>query len=150
METKQFVLLVEDSYNDELLAQRAFKKCELGDCLSVARDGAEALDFLFGTGRHATRDWKKLPAVMLVDLRLPKLNGFEVLRRVRADERTRTLPVVMLSSSDDENDHAESKRLGANGYLRKPVEFNEFVETVRQLSLCWLQAGGTLDGGQMK
>ncbi|HWF19246.1 MAG TPA: response regulator [Verrucomicrobiae bacterium] len=148
MEPKQFVLLVEDSYNDELLARRAFKKCQMADNLTVVRDGAEALDFLFGAGAHASRDWRQLPAVVLLDLKLPKLSGLEVLRRARADERTRTLPIIVLSSSDEENDKSESERLGANGYLRKPVEFKEFVETVRQLSLCWLQADGTLKNKQ--
>ena len=144
METKPFVLLVEDSYNDELLARRAFKQCQLADRLVVAHDGVEALDFLFCTGAHAMRDTKQLPAFVLLDLKLPKLNGFEVLRRVRNDERTRSLPVVILSSSDEEGDHAESRRLGANDYLRKPVVFQEFVDAVRELSLCWLKDDITL------
>lgn len=145
METKRFVLLVEDSINDELLARRAFKKCQLADRLVVARDGVEALDFLFCTGVHTNRDAKELPAFVLMDLKLPKLNGFEVLRRVRNDERTRSLPVIILSSSDEEGDCRESKRLGANDYLRKPVEFKQFVAAVQRLSLCWLDGDGTLD-----
>ncbi|HZV36006.1 MAG TPA: response regulator [Verrucomicrobiae bacterium] len=148
METKRFVLLVEDSYNDELLARRAFKQCQLADRLTVVHDGAEALDFLFGTGSHAKHETTELPAMVLLDLKLPKLNGFEVLRRVRANERTQLLPVVILSSSDEEDDRNESKRLGANAYLRKPVEFKEFVTAVRRLTLCWLEGDGTLDSGQ--
>lgn len=150
METKRFVLLVEDCYNDELLARRAFKQCQMADRLTVAHDGAEALDFLFGTGSHAKREGKELPAMVLLDLKLPKLNGFEVLRRVRANKSTRSLPVIILSSSDEEDDLKESKRLGANAYVRKPVEFKEFVSTVRQLTLCWLEGDGTLESGQKK
>jgi len=139
-----FVLLVEDNYNDELLARRAFKKCEVAHALAVARDGAEALDFLFGNGAHAQRDWRQLPTLVLLDMKLPKLDGLEVLRRLRADERTRTLPIVILTTSNEEADRSASERLGANGYLRKPVEFKEFVETIRQLNLSWLQPRGRL------
>lgn len=139
-----FILLVEDNYNDELLARRAFKKCEVTHGLAVARDGAEALDFLFASGAHSQRDWHHLPALVLLDMKLPKLDGLEVLRRLRADERTRTVPIVILSTSNEEADRTSSERLGANGYLRKPVEFSEFVETIRQLNLSWLQTGGTL------
>jgi len=138
------VLLVEDSYNDELLARRAFEKCRMADRLAVARDGAEALDFLHGRGARGRANGTPMPALVLLDLKLPKLDGIEVLRRVRADDRTRDLPVVMFTSSDEEADRAECHRLGANGYVRKPVRFSEFVETVRELGLCWLKLDGKL------
>lgn len=147
-EQKRFVLLVEDNYNDELLARRAFNKCLMTGQLQVARDGVEALDFLFAQGMHAERNGEHAPALVLLDLKLPKLDGFEVLRRLRADERTKRLPIIMFTSSDEEADLSECRRLGANGYLRKPVGFSEFVETVRQLGLIWLTPGINGDGKQ--
>jgi two-component system response regulator len=132
------ILLVEDNPDDEALTLRAFKKNNIKNGVVVAHDGAEALDYLFGTGRHAGRDITDLPQVMLLDLKLPKVDGLEVLRRVRADERTRLLPVVILTSSKEEQDLMTGYRLGCNSYVRKPVNFDEFVEAARQLGLYWL------------
>jgi two-component system response regulator len=132
------ILLVEDNPDDEALTLRAFKKNNIKNGVVVARDGAEALDYLFGTGRHAGRDITDLPQVMLLDLKLPKVDGLEVLRRVRATEHTRLLPVVILTSSREEQDLMAGYRLGCNSYVRKPVNFDEFVEAARQLGLYWL------------
>lgn len=132
------ILLVEDNPDDEALTLRAFKKNNIKNYVVVAHDGAEALDYLFGTGRHTGRDVTELPQVMLLDLNLPKVDGLEVLRRVRADERTRLLPVVILTSSREEQDLMTGYRLGCNSYVRKPVNFDEFVEAARQLGLYWL------------
>jgi two-component system response regulator len=132
------ILLVEDNPDDEALTLRAFKKNNIKNNVVVAHDGAEALDYLFGTGRHAGRDVTDLPQVMLLDLKLPKVDGLEVLRRVRADERTRLLPVVILTSSREEQDLMTGYQLGCNSYVRKPVNFDEFVEAARQLGLYWL------------
>jgi two-component system response regulator len=132
------ILLVEDNPDDEALTLRAFKKNNIKNGVVVARDGAEALDYLFGTGRHAGRDITDLPQVMLLDLKLPKVDGLEVLRRVRADARTRLLPIVILTSSKEEQDLMTGYRLGCNSYVRKPVNFDEFVEAARQLGLYWL------------
>jgi two-component system response regulator len=132
------ILLVEDNPDDEALTLRAFKKNNIKNNVVVARDGTEALDYLFGTGQHAGRDITDLPQVMLLDLKLPKVDGLEVLRRVRADERTRLLPVVILTSSKEEQDLMTGYRLGCNSYVRKPVNFDEFVEAARQLGLYWL------------
>jgi two-component system response regulator len=132
------ILLVEDNPDDEALTLRAFKKNNIKNGVVVARDGAEALDYLFGTGRHAGRDITDLPQVMLLDLKLPKVDGLEVLRRVRADARTRLLPIVILTSSREEQDLMTGYRLGCNSYVRKPVNFDEFVEAARQLGLYWL------------
>ncbi|HWP23600.1 MAG TPA: response regulator [Candidatus Binatia bacterium] len=132
------ILLVEDNPDDEALTLRAFKKNNIGNEVVVARDGAEALDYLFGTGSHAGRDTTVMPAMTLLDLKLPKIDGLEVLRRIRADDRTRLLPVVILTSSKEEQDLIDGYRLGANSYIRKPVDFMQFVEAVRQLGLYWL------------
>ena len=132
------ILLVEDNQNDELLTLRAFEKHNIGNQIFVARDGAEALDFLFGTGAYADRDPRQLPQLILLDLKLPKVDGLEVLRRIRADERTRRLPVVILTSSIQEQDLIAGYEGGVNSYVRKPVDFTEFVEAVRQLGLYWL------------
>jgi len=132
------ILLVEDNPDDEALTIRAFKKNNIKNKVIVARDGVEALDYLFGTGPYAGRDVTALPQVVLLDLKLPKVDGLEVLRRVRADERTRILPVVILTSSKEEQDVASGYRLGANSYVRKPVNFDEFLEAARQLGLYWL------------
>jgi two-component system response regulator len=137
MKTK-IILLVEDNQDDEELALLAFKKGQVVNTVVVARDGVEALDYLFGTGPHAGRDVAMLPQVMLLDLKLPKVSGLEVLRRVRADPRTRRLPVVILTSSREEEDLIQGYDLGANSYVRKPVDFNQFVEAVRHLHVCWL------------
>jgi two-component system response regulator len=132
------ILLVEDNADDEALTVRALKKNNVANDLVVARDGVEALDYLFGTGAHTGRATGVLPGLVLLDLKLPKLDGLEVLRRLRADERTRRLPVVVLTSSKEEPDLIRSYDLGANSYIRKPVDFNQFTEAVRQLGLYWL------------
>jgi len=132
------ILLVEDNADDEALTVRALKKNNVANNLVVARDGVEALDYLFGTGAHAGRDTTMLPGLVLLDLKLPKLDGLEVLQRLRADERTRRLPVVVLTSSKEEPDLVKSYNLGANSYIRKPVDFNQFTEAVRQLGMYWL------------
>lgn len=135
---QKFILLVEDSPDDEALTLRALSKHNVANSVVVARDGAEAVDFLFGTGAHAGRDGAELPQIVLLDLKLPKLDGFEVLRRIRAHERTRTLPVVILTSSKEDSDVAQGYRDGCNSYVRKPVNFDEFIEAARQLGMYWL------------
>jgi len=132
------ILLVEDNPDDEALTRRAFRKNHMTNDIVVARDGTEALDYLFGTGPYEGRNVDEQPLVVLLDLKLPKVDGLEVLRRVRADERTRLVPVVILTSSREETDLATCYRLGANSYVRKPVNFDEFIETARQLGLYWL------------
>jgi two-component system, response regulator len=132
------ILLVEDNADDEDLTIRALKKNNVTNSLVVARDGVEALDFLFGTGVYAGRDTTVLPGLVLLDLKLPKIDGLGVLRRIRADERTRRMPVTVLTSSKEEQDLFSSYDLGANSYIRKPVDFNQFAEAVRQLGMYWL------------
>jgi len=136
--TSKVILLVEDDPDDEALALRALRRNNIKNEVVVVRDGTEALDYLFGTGSYASRDASDLPQVVLLDLKLPKIDGLEVLRRVRADPRTELLPVVVLTSSKEDRDVVESYSRGANSYVRKPVEFNEFSEAVRQLGLYWL------------
>lgn len=135
---EKMILLVEDNPDDELLTIRALKKNNIGNKVVVAHDGAEALDFLFCTGIYAGRDPKDVPQVILLDLKLPKVDGLEVLSRIRSDPRTSLLPVVILTSSKEERDMIEGYKNGANSYVRKPVDFNQFVEAVRQLGLYWL------------
>jgi CheY-like chemotaxis protein len=135
---RKSILLVEDNANDEYLTIRALKKYNVANDVVVAHDGVEALDYLFGTGAHASRDTKDLPLVVLLDLKLPKVDGLEVLRRVRADERTRLLPVVILTSSNEERDVINGYKLGTNSYVQKPVDFTAFVDAVGQLGLYWL------------
>ena len=132
------ILLVEDNPDDEALTHRALKKNNIGNEVVVARDGAEALDYLFGTGVYEGRDLSAMPQVVLLDLKLPKIDGLEVLRRLRADERTKLLPVVVLTSSREQQDLVDSYGYGANSYIRKPVDFAQFIEAVRQLGLYWL------------
>ena len=132
------ILLVEDNPDDVELTLRAFKNSNIRNEVVVARDGAEALDYLFGTGTYAGRDADIMPAVILLDLRLPKIDGLEVLRRMRGDERTKLLPVVILTSSKEERDLINGYKLGANSYIRKPVDFVQFSEAVRLLGLYWL------------
>jgi two-component system response regulator len=132
------ILLVEDNPDDEALTLRAFKKNNIGNEIVVAHDGVEALDFLFGTGIYAGRDLSRMPQLILLDLKLPRIDGLEVLRRLRADERTKLLPVVILTSSKEEHDLVAGYTLGANSYVRKPVDFAQFSEAVRQLGLYWL------------
>ncbi len=136
--TGKNILLVEDNPDDEALALRALKKNNIANEVVVARDGAEALDYLFGTGEYSDRDTSKTPQIVLLDLKLPKVDGLEVLRQIRADDRTKLLPVAILTSSKEEKDLMEGYRLGANSYIRKPVDFNQFSESVRQLGLYWL------------
>jgi two-component system response regulator len=135
---KKIILLVEDNSDDELLAIRALEKNNIMNEVVVARDGAEALDYLFGAGAYAGRDMSVMPQIILLDLKLPKIDGLEVLRRLRNDERTKLLPVVVLTSSKEERDLTESYSLGANSYIRKPVNFAQFTEAIRQLGLYWL------------
>ena len=137
MENKP-ILLVEDNPDDEALTLRALKKNNILNEVTVVRDGAEALDYLFCQGAYAGRDASRHPAVTLLDLKLPKVEGLEVLKRLRADERTRLLPVVILTSSKEEQDLVNGYRFGANSYIRKPVDFVKFMEAVRQLGLYWL------------
>lgn len=135
---RQTILLVEDNANDEFLTLRALRKYNVANNVVVTRDGAETLDFLFATGPHASRDVRDLPVLMLLDLKLPKVDGLEVLRQVRADERTRYLPVVILTSSNEEKDIINGYELGTNSYVQKPVEFDAFVDAVGNLGLYWL------------
>ena len=132
------ILLVEDNPNDEELTLRALKKTGIANNVVVTRDGAEALDYLFGSGGEQADKEPRTPAVVILDRKLPKVDGLEVLKRLRADERTALLPVVVLTSSDEQKDQLESYRLGANSYVRKPVKFDKFVEAVQQLGLYWL------------
>lgn len=132
------ILLVEDNADDELLTLRALKKNNIRNKVVVARDGNEALDYLFGTGAHSGRDLSVMPQIILLDLKLPKVDGFEVLNRVRASEITRFLPVVILTTSNEDQDRIRGYDLGANSFVRKPVEFEKFIEAVRQLGLYWL------------
>ena len=132
------VLLVEDNPDDEALTKRALASSNIDHDIVVVRDGVEALDYLFGTGTHSGRDTRIVPDVVLLDLKLPKVDGFQVLQKVRADDRTKLLPVVIFSSSFEEQDLIDSYRLGANAYFSKPVDFGEFVEAVQQMGRFWL------------
>lgn len=138
MEREKTILLVEDNPDDELLILRELRKSNIANEIEVARDGAEALDYLFAQGEFSGRDPHDMPQVVLLDLKLPKVDGLEVLERLRGDERTRYLPVVVLTSSDEERDMIESYRLGANSYVRKPVDISQFNDAVKQLGLYWL------------
>jgi len=138
MEKNKVILLVEDNPDDEALTLRALKKNNIKNEVVVARDGAEALEFLFGTGKYTGRNTDVIPQVVLLDLKLPKVEGLEVLRQVRADRRTKLLPVVILTSSNEEQDRIQGYDLGANSYVRKPVDFSQFLDAARQLGLYWL------------
>jgi two-component system response regulator len=140
METtpRQVILLVEDNPDDVELTLRALRKNNINNEVVVASDGVEALDYLYGTGKYAGRNVEELPEVVLLDLKLPRVDGLEVLRRVRSTELTQLLPVVILTSSSEERDLIEGYRLGANSYVRKPVDFGEFLEATKQLGLYWL------------
>jgi len=135
---RKILLLVEDNPDDEMLTIRALKKHNLVNEVVVARDGQEALDYLFGEGEYEARGGEELPQVILLDLKLPKVDGLQVLERIRANPRTRAVPVVVLTSSNEERDIIRSYDLGANSYVRKPVDFEQFVEAARQLGLYWL------------
>ena len=132
------ILLVEDNPDDEMLALRAFKKNNITNEIVVARDGVEALDYLFGRGAHEGRDLTHQPSLILLDLKLPKLDGLEVLKALRANEHTKLIPVVVMTTSKEEHDLVRSYTLGANSYIRKPVDFNQFIDAVRQVGLYWL------------
>jgi two-component system response regulator len=134
----KIILLVEDNPSDVGLTQRALAKCNIANVLVVAEDGQEALDYLFNAGAGVGRDVTELPALVLLDLKLPRVDGLQVLRQIRANERTRRLPVVILTTSKEEQDVAQSYDLGANSYIRKPVDFLQFVQTVSNLGLYWL------------
>ena len=132
------ILLAEDNPDDVKLTIRALKKSNILNEVVVAEDGVEALDYLFGTGKYAGRDTRVLPQLVLLDLKMPKMDGLEVLQRLRNDARTKLLPVVVLTTSSEDKDRIESYKLGANSYIRKPVDFDQFVDAVRQLGLYWL------------
>jgi two-component system response regulator len=137
-EVRRTILLVEDNPDDELLTLRAFARNHIVNAVDVVRDGQEALDYLFCTGEHCDRDPFDLPQVVLLDLKLPKIDGLEVLRRMRRDDRLKMLPVVVLTSSSEESDIVASYDLGANSYVRKPVDFSEFATAVRDVGLYWM------------
>lgn len=134
----KIILIAEDNANDEELTLRALRKNKISNEVVVVRDGQEALDYLFATGAYASRDLDQRPQVMLLDISLPKVNGLDVLKRIRADERTRTMPVVILTSSSEERDRLAAYANFANSYIRKPVDFDQFTEAVRELGLYWL------------
>lgn len=134
----KMILLVEDNPDDEELTLRALRKSKLTNDIAVTRDGTEALEFLFCEGQYADRDSSHMPAVVLLDLKLPKLNGLDVLQRIRADERTKLIPVVILTSSSEDEDMINSYTSGANSYVRKPVAFSQFADAVSELGLYWM------------
>ncbi len=138
MVQKNILLLVEDNPDDEELTLLAFEQSQIAHEVVVARDGVEALDYLFGTGIYADRDMSTMPALILLDLQLPRINGLEVLQRLRSDQRTKLLPVVILTTSNEQQDLINSYHLGCNSYLRKPVDYNQFVTAVQQLGMYWL------------
>jgi CheY-like chemotaxis protein len=132
------ILLVEDNPDDVELTRRALQMSRVANILDVACDGVEAMEYFSGTGKFAGRNTSRLPQVVLLDLKMPRMDGLEVLRRLRSDEKTRLLPIVVLTTSTEEKDRVESYKLGANSYIRKPVDFTQFAESVRQLGLYWL------------
>jgi CheY-like chemotaxis protein len=132
------ILLVEDNHDDVKLTLRALKKSKILNEVVVAQDGVEALEYLFGDGKFAGRDTRTMPQVILLDLKMPRMDGLELLQRVRNDERTKLLPIVVLTTSNEDRDRVESYKLGANSYIRKPVDFEKFVEAVQNLGLYWL------------
>jgi two-component system response regulator len=135
---RKCVLLVEDNPDDVKLALAALRENRIVNEVVVARDGAEARDYLFALGKYAERDVADCPSIVLLDLKLPKIDGLDVLRRIRADDRTRLVPVVVLTSSDEDEDLVRSYRLGANSYVRKPIDFEQFLDAIRQMTLYWL------------
>jgi len=145
MSSDRPILLVEDNPDDEALTLRAFAKNRIANPVVVARDGVEAIEYLFGTGRYLSRDLTQMPAVILLDLKLPRIDGLEVLRRIRADVRTALLPVVVLTTSREQQDIQDAYRFGANSYIRKPVDFERFIHTVGQLGMYWLSLNEPAD-----
>jgi len=143
---RKIILLVEDNPQDEILILRVLKKINLVNQVDVARDGQQALDYLFGEGEFPALSGKPLPTVVLLDIGLPRLSGLEVLARLRADARTRLLPVVILTSSDEERDRLKSYETGANSFVRKPLEFGEFAQTVARLGVYWLATNEPPEG----
>ena len=140
------ILLVEDSQDDQVLTERALQRCNAARSISVAHDGAEALDYLFGLGSYAGRDTSVMPDLILLDLKLPKVDGLAVLETVRRDDRTRNIPVVVLTSSDEERDLVDSYRLGADSYIRKTVDFGGLCDTIRQLRPQWVELSAKRKG----
>lgn len=141
---EKLILLVEDNPDDEMLLLRAFEKNRISNEIIITRDGAEALDWLFGEGVFSGRDADILPQIIILDLKLPKIDGLEVLRRIRADERTKLIPIIILTTSSEQKDIISSYNLGANSYVQKPVDFEEFIEATRQLGLYWLVLNKTV------
>jgi len=146
----KIILLVEDNPDDELLMLRALTKNNIANDVVVARDGIEALDYLFNTGKYAGRERDVNPQLILLDLKLPKLDGLEVLKSIRADERTKLIPVVILTTSGEQQDIVNSYNLGANSYVQKPVDFKEFIEATRQLGLYWLVVNKTAENDRIE
>jgi len=136
--SQKMIMVVEDNPDDEELTLRALRQAKIANEIVVTRDGNEALEFVFGTGQYAGRDLDRMPAVILLDLKLPKLNGLEVLKRLRSDPRTKLIPVVVLTSSSEDEDMLRSYQVGANSYVRKPVEFASFANAVSQLGMYWM------------
>lgn len=146
---EKYILLVEDNPDDVALTQRALKRNKIANTIVVAEDGVEALDYLFCRGPHAAREPEHLPEVVLLDLKLPRLNGLQVLQQIRENPRTRILPVVVLTTSSEDQDIVECYRLGANSYILKPVDFDQFTEAVRQLGLYWLVMNQSRNGQRL-
>lgn len=140
------ILLIEDNPDDEALTLRAFNKNQIGNPVVVARDGVEAIDYLAGSGSHSGRDISVMPVLILLDLKLPRIDGLEVLRRIRAGEHTAMLPVVVLTTSRETQDIEQAYRLGANSYIRKPVDYERFIQAVGQIALYWLTLNETAEG----
>lgn len=147
MKHNKTILLVEDNPDDEVLTLRALRRHHVANEIVVTRDGAEALDYLLGTGTYAARDVIQIPQLILLDLKLPKVDGLEVLRRLRQNLYVRNVPVVVMTTSDEEQDRIQSYDLHANSFIRKPVDFNEFVEVIRQIGLYWLMLNEPPGGG---
>ena len=135
---KKVIFLIEDNSDDEALTVRALKKGNIVNEIIVARDGKEAVDYLFGDGDYSNRDMSIMPQLIILDLKLPKIDGLEVLRQIRSNEKTKLLPVVILTSSNEEKDLIDSYTLGANSYVQKPVDFDQFIKAARKLKLYWL------------